>query len=123
MSDESRIAEALVRVESMSQDIAEIKEATRKMADAITRLAVMEAHQQNDRAEIGRIFKRLDRIDERLGSLEQAQPIQKQAADWVGKAVWAVVSAVLAAGTSLVIYTKSGTPAEAKTPPVITAPR
>jgi hypothetical protein len=105
MSDQQRLLEAVIRVEAMSQDITEIKQSTQKMAEAITKLAVVEERQAHDRAEIGRVFKRLDTQDQRIQTLELAQPLQKQATDWVGKAVWAVLSAVLTAVLSLVLIT------------------
>jgi 23S rRNA pseudoU1915 N3-methylase RlmH len=99
MTDE-RLATAVFKVEAISTDIAEIKIAMKEMATAVSKLAVIEERQVHDRAEIGRVFKQLGEHGTRISSLELAQPLQKQASDWVGKAVWAIVAAVATLGSS-----------------------
>lgn len=98
-----RVIEALIKVEAMSQDVAEIKKATTKLADAVAKLAVIEERQQRDRDDIQRAHRRLDVHDTRLGTLEAAQPLQKKTTEWVERAAWLIVGAVLAALLSLVV--------------------
>lgn len=117
---EARLLTTMSRVEHMSSDIAEIKGTMAKVAEAVSKLAIVEERQTSDRAEIARIFKRLDSIDDRLKAIELSQPLQKQATDWVGKAVWAVVAAVLSAAISMVVVSKSV--AKASDVPVLTMP-
>lgn len=64
-----------------------------KVADAVSRLAVVEERQQQTQSTLGRVFKQLDDHDERLDSLEKHEPEQKRVAKWVNAAVWAMASA------------------------------
>lgn len=98
-----QLAASVVRLEGVVDDIAEIKESMKVMAAAVTRLAVIEERQTNDRTEIGRLFKRSDNHEQRIGVLEQAAPMQKQTREWVSSAVTAVVTAVVTALVSLVL--------------------
>jgi hypothetical protein len=98
-----RIVEALVRVESMSQDIAEIKAATQKISEAMVTLARIEERQAQDRDQIGRLFKLSDGHEDRIRTLEDAQPLQRQASKWMQHAVSIIVTAVITAVVSTVV--------------------
>jgi hypothetical protein len=105
-AEQRRLIEAVIRVETMGTDITEIKATMGKVADALTRLAVMEERQQRGSSDLTRVFGRLDGHESRLNVLEQAQPLNKQTSEWVSKAIWAVVVAVLSAGSTLVAVSK-----------------
>lgn len=94
---EQRNIEAVYRVERMSDDIVEIKSIIKEMALAIAKLALVEERQAQDRADLGRAFKNIDSHDGRIRTLENAQPLQQQATDWVGKGLWLVVGGVMSA--------------------------
>lgn len=116
---DARLQVALLRVSDMGDDIAEIKQSMQKMAEAVTRLAVIEERQSHDRQEISRLFKRQDGHEVRIGALEAAQPQQKKTSEWVDKAVWLVLSAVAAAVLSTVIVSRT---ASHTTAPAAVAP-
>jgi hypothetical protein len=109
-SHDPRVLEALFRVESMSADMAEIKVAMRDMAAAIGKLAVIEERQTQANAAIERTFRVMDKHDERIRTLEEAQPLQKQAADWVGRVVAIVLTAFVTAMAGYVFVGKSEAP-------------
>lgn len=115
-----RVLEALFRVEAMSKDMGDIKDAMKDMAKAIERLAVIEERQSAASAAIGRAFTELDKHDKRITEIEKAQPLQQQSSDWMQRAVWAIVTAVATAIGSLVIV-KNAEPQKA--PPALIAPR
>lgn len=114
-----KLVEALTRVHSMAGDLVEIKTAMRDMAAAISRLAVMEERQIQDRDHITRLFKLTDSHNERITDLEKAEPLQKQTSEWVNKAMTVVMTAVLTALVGLVVI-KTSAPAA---PTVLAAPK
>jgi butyrate kinase len=76
------------------------------MAKAITRLAVFEERQTHDRTEISRVIQEMSEHDRRIDQLELAQPLLRLTTDWVQKAVWLVVGAVIAAVLALVVMSR-----------------
>lgn len=89
--------EAVFRIEAMSSDVTDIKQAMREMASAVNKLAVVEERQMHDRLDLSRIFGVLEGHESRLKVLEIAQPGNKQTGDWVNKAVWLVVGGAMSA--------------------------
>jgi hypothetical protein len=106
VSDEGQLAVVSARLGSLIDDVTEIKRSMREMALAMTRLAVFEERQVTDREGLGRAFDAIGQLDGRVKSLEQAQPIQKQASDWVHKILGQVVSLVVGAVIALVVVDK-----------------
>lgn len=104
MTDQDhKLAVALTRLEGMIGDVADIKATLRELTAAVARLALVEERQASSASALGRAFKEIEDLESRLASLELAQPTQKQAADWVHKVVWAVVSGALVALLGLVL--------------------
>lgn len=96
------------RLEALHGDVGDIKAALRDLANAVTRLAVVEERQQQAAAAQERGFRALervearvstlehqlpDRLDQRLASLEQQAPAAGRTAAWVDRAVWAAAAA------------------------------
>ncbi|MBS0370210.1 MAG: hypothetical protein JSS57_13515 [Proteobacteria bacterium] len=82
------IQEAL---ESVRDDIREIKSAISKMAEAVVRLAVLEEKQSTQAQAQERAFGAISKLEARVRDLEQSQPVQKLTAGWVVSAVWCAV--------------------------------
>lgn len=104
MPPDTDLAVAIAKIETVAGDLAEIKATMRELASAVSRLAVVEERQTNTNAAIERAFAEIAKTGEamnalasRVGSLEQAQPIQKQSSDLVQSAVKYIVAAVLGA--------------------------
>lgn len=105
------------KIEGLSQDMNEMKHGIAKMADALTKLAIVEERQTQTILAQERAFKALERVEERqrthelvckdqdkevrqliadsnerlsarVGELEKAEPMQEQAGKWVLAAVW-----------------------------------
>lgn len=83
----------LVRLDRMEKVQDETRATLHEVAAAINRLAVIEERQQVASSAIERLAAEQKRIDERLRSLEIAEPMQAQTAEWVRSAVWAAASA------------------------------
>ncbi|UOF76813.1 hemolysin xhlA [Caudoviricetes sp.] len=77
------------RIEMIMQSLGRMENAIDRMAEAITKLAVIEERQQSDRKSIDQITASITSIDSRLDALERAAPQQAQVTTWVTSAVWA----------------------------------
>ena len=115
---EERLVAAVTKFEGMSADIASIKGTMERVADAITRLAVVEERQVQTNAAVGRAFSELDRHDARIGSLEQAAPMQRQASAWIYHAITVAITAAITLGATYAL----GQRTDSKTPAPIAAP-
>lgn len=91
MNPEADIAVLTNKVESLHEDLSEMKLVMRDVANALTRLAVIDDRQSKMIESQDRIFKVLDSHDGRIVALEKDDSHQKMAVDWVYKAVWAMV--------------------------------
>ena len=105
------------KIEDLAQDMSEMKHGIAKMADALTKLAIVEERQTQTILAQERAFMALERVEERLrthelvckdqdkevrqliadsnerlsarvGELEKAEPMQEQTGKWVMAAVW-----------------------------------
>jgi hypothetical protein len=106
-TENRRLIEAVIRVEAMGRDITEIKATTQQLATAISKMTLIEERQANDREAQTRIFGILEKHDGRINTLELAQPLQNQTTDWVNKAMWLVVGAVLSAVVAMVVFNRA----------------
>lgn len=98
-------------IEVIMHKVTRMESSIDKLADAITKLAVIEERQTADRAALERAFTAIQRSDERCAEafektvaklekiegridvLESAAPITEQTNQWVSKAMWAAVAA------------------------------
>ena len=116
-NDDGVIDALAERVEGLCSDMSEMKHGIAKMADALTKLAIVEERQTQTILAQERAFKALERVEERqrqhelqcrdqeevlrqliadsnerlsarVGELEKAEPMQAQTSKWVMAAVW-----------------------------------
>ena len=109
------------RVDGLCSDMGEMKIGISKMADALTKLAIVEERQTQTILAQERAFKALERVEERqrthelqlrdqekglrqliadsnerlaarVGELEKAEPMQEQTGKWVMAAVWGALA-------------------------------
>ena len=105
------------KIEDLARDMSEMKHGIAKMANALTKLAIVEERQTQTILAQERAFKALERVEERqrqhelqcrdqeevlrqliadsnerlsarVGELEKAEPMQEQTGKWVMAAVW-----------------------------------
>ena len=105
------------KIEDLAQDLNEMKHGIAKMADALTKLAIVDERQTQNILAQERAFKALERVEERqrlhemqcrdqekevrqliadsnerlsgrVAELEKAEPMQEQTGKWVMAAVW-----------------------------------
>lgn len=103
-----QIAVVVTRLDTLSEDLQEIRRTMRDLVTQVSKLAVIEADQRNSNAAIERAFKELEKVntrcderqkelDRRIKILEDAQPLQRQSSDWVQKFVGLLVAAAMGA--------------------------
>ena len=109
------------KIEGLAQDMSEMKHGITKMADALTKLAIVEERQTQTILAQERAFKALERIEERqrthelvckdqekglrqliadsnerlaarVAELEKAEPMQAQTSKWVTAGVWGALA-------------------------------
>lgn len=117
MPPETDLAVAIAKIEAISGDMSEIKQSMKELANAVSRLAVVEERQTATNDAIGRAFKDIETISGRVKVLEQAQPLQKQSSDLVQTAVKYIVVAVL--GAVIAGFVRTPPSAPTSNPPAI----
>ena len=109
------------RIDGLCADMNEMKHGIAKMADALTKLAIVEERQTQTILAQERAFKALERVEERqrlhelvcrdqdkevrqliadsnerlaarVGELEKAEPMQAQTSKWVTAGVWGALA-------------------------------
>lgn len=109
------------RIDGLAQDMSEMKHGIAKMADALTKLAIVEERQTQTILAQERAFKALERVEERqrqhelqcrdqdkevrqliadsnellaarVAELEKAEPMQAQTSKWVTAGVWGALA-------------------------------
>ena len=118
MPPETDLAVAISKIEALSEDMSDIKSSMRELAQAVSRLAVVEERQSSTNEAMGRMFKAIEAMDIRIKVLEQAQPIQQQSSDWVQSGVKYIVAAVL--GAILAGFMRGAPTVPPMNPPAIT---
>jgi len=86
------LATLAIQLETMQADVGEIKASMKDMAQAVTKLALIEERQMQSAQSLGRAFKTLEKHEERLTVLEKTIPETKRTSDWVDRAVWALLA-------------------------------
>lgn len=118
---DSQLLLAMDRISAIASDMAEVKSTMSRLADAVTKLAIVEERQATDRQALGRAFVDIEKLSARVGVLEQAQPIQKQSSDFVQKFLAGAAMAAVGAIGGVTVASK--TPAIPVVPPAVSASR
>ena len=108
-------------IEVIMHKVVKVEASMEKVADALTKLAVIEERQTADRAALERAFAgiakaeercaeafertvaKLEKLEGRIDTLEQAAPMTAQTTQWVNQAMWAA-----AAVAATVVLSKVG---------------
>lgn len=82
------------KIQTLHEDVTEVKNALNKLTDAVTKLALLEERQLHAAAAQERAFAALERVESRLHKLEQYMPTAKRTSVWVDRAVLFVLGLV-----------------------------
>ena len=120
-AEDKNVQVLATKIEGLAQDMSEMKHGITKMADALTKLAIVEERQTQTILAQERAFKALERVEERqrthelvckdqdkevrqliadsnerlsarVGELEKAEPMQAQTSKWVTAGVWGTLA-------------------------------
>ena len=120
-AEDKNVQVLATKIEGLAQDMSEMKHGITKMADALTKLAIVEERQTQTILAQERAFKALERVEERqrthelvckdqdkevrqliadsnerlaarVGELEKAEPMQAQTSKWVTAGVWGALA-------------------------------
>lgn len=120
-AEDKNVQVLATKIEGLAQDMGEMKQGIAKMADALTKLAIVEERQTQTILAQERAFKALERVEERqrlheqqchdqdkevrqliadsnerlsarVGELEKAEPMQAQTSKWVTAGVWGALA-------------------------------
>ncbi len=85
------------RLTNLHEDVNDLKESTRdsmkEIANAITKLVLLEERQSHTNDNFSRVANQVDSIQKRLEALEKEEPLQKLTSKWVISATWAAATA------------------------------
>lgn len=88
----TRIHEGLDEVRRGQDDL---RASMKQMADALTRLTLVEERQATTSTTIERMAGSIERLDERLRKLEISDPLQARSSEWVMNVIWAAATAAV----------------------------
>ena len=120
-AEDKNVQVLATKIEGLAQDMGEMKQGIAKMADALTKLAIVEERQTQTILAQERAFKALERVEERqrqhelqcrdqdkevrqliadsnerlstrVAELEKAEPMQAQTSKWVTAGVWGALA-------------------------------
>ncbi len=77
------------RLDTLHEDVGEVKNALKELANAITKLALIEERQTQAAAAQERAFVAIERIEERVAALEMQVPANKRVSVWVDRTMYA----------------------------------
>ena len=92
-SVDAHIALLSNKVDNLHQDFFEMRGVLKELADAITKLALVEERQSQFAAAQERAFNVLERLEGRVIALEQMMPEAKAVHMWVVRGMWALAAA------------------------------
>ena len=90
------------KLQSLHQDVGEIKKALGSLTEAITKLALIEERQIVTNHALERAFSALEKLESRITALEKEAPINKRNNIWVDRFVTGSVVALAALTLDLV---------------------
>jgi len=80
------------RLTNLHEDVNDLKESTRdsmkEIANAITKLVLLEERQSHTNDNFSRVVNQLDNIQKRVEELEKQEPMQKLTSKWMLSVVW-----------------------------------
>ena len=96
-ADDATVLLIAHKLEALHEDVGAMKDVLKELTSAITKLALIEERQAQAALAQERAFKVLEKLEARVDKLEEAAPINSQAANTVNKVMWVIVAAVLGA--------------------------
>lgn len=87
------------RLTNLHEDVNDLKESTKdsmkEIANAITKLVLLEERQSHTNDNFSRVVNQLDNIQRRVEELEKQEPLQKLTSKWMVSIIWAAAGAAV----------------------------
>ena len=87
------------RLTNLHEDVNDLRESTRdsmkEIANAITKLVLLEERQSHANDNFSRVVNQLDSIQRRVEELEKQEPLQKLTSKWVMTAIYGATTAAV----------------------------
>lgn len=82
------------KLEHLSEGVDRMESILAQMSEALNKLSIVEERQATTAETVRRLYDKLDTLEERLRTLEIAEPIQSQTSQWIINGVWGIVGAI-----------------------------
>lgn len=82
------------KLEHLSEGVDRMESILAQMSESLNKLAIVEERQATTAETVRRLYDKLDTLEERLRTLEIAEPIQSQTSQWIINGVWGIVGAI-----------------------------
>ena len=93
-TDDFSIKTLEFRLGALHEDVRDVRSSMNKLADAITKLALIEERQVNTNVLVGQVNHKLDAMEARINQLEINAPSTTRTSMWVDRAVLFAVGAM-----------------------------
>lgn len=84
-----------LKLQTLHEDVGEMKAVLKDLTAAITKLALIEERQTQAAAAQERAFQALERVEQRVSTLETFVPANKRMNVWFDRALWAAIGLLL----------------------------
>ena len=81
------------KLQTLHTDVADIKGSIKELTSAINKLALVEERISNAVAAQERTFKVIEKLEERIDTLERAQALDESQSKWIDRGVVALIGA------------------------------
>ena len=81
------------KLQTLHTDVADIKGSIKELTSAINKLALVEERISNAVAAQERTFKVIEKLEERIDTLEKAQALDESQSKWIDRGVVALIGA------------------------------
>lgn len=82
------------KLEHLSEGVDRMESILAQMSESLNKLSIVEERQTTTAETVRRLYDKLDTLEERLRTLEIAEPIQSQTSQWIINGVWGIVGAI-----------------------------
>ena len=82
------------KLEHLSEGFDRMESILAQMSESLNKLSIVEERQAATAETVRRLYDKLDTLEERLRTLEIAEPIQSQTSQWIINGVWGIVGAI-----------------------------
>lgn len=82
------------KLEHLSEGVDRMESILAQMSESLNKLSIVEERQATTAETVRRLYDKLDTLEERLRTLEIAEPIQSQTSQWIINGVWGIVGAI-----------------------------